>query len=229
LTLEELDVEFVIRVPQTGKVQRFIADHNEDTFVADYEMARSNPPTGRTTVRRVVVPHRSCEDDHSCLVTNRDATRHVAQPLAEAYRRRWVIETSYRKVTEFLPKTSFPTFSLRLFYFLFAVALYNLWVLTNLLLTPDRAVRLQSAADSGVTVRVSTPRGTGKTARTSLVNGSWPADSDRLLHSEELTLSSAENRALLRQLSRSNQQLLFKGRTRSMTFNVGIFHGVTAV
>jgi hypothetical protein len=27
-----------------------------------------------------------------------------------------------------------------LFYFLFAVALYNLWVLTNLLLTPDRAV-----------------------------------------------------------------------------------------
>jgi IS4 transposase len=27
-----------------------------------------------------------------------------------------------------------------LFYFLFAVALYNLWVLTNLLLTADRAV-----------------------------------------------------------------------------------------
>jgi len=140
LTLKELDVEFVMRASQTRKVQRFIADHDEETFVTDYEMVRSNPPTGRTTVRLVVVPHRSREDDHFCLVTNRDVTRDVAQPLAEAYRRRWGIETSYRKVTEFLPKTSSPTFSVRLFYFLFAVALYNLWVLTNLLLTPDRAV-----------------------------------------------------------------------------------------
>jgi len=140
LALEELDVEFVMRAPQTRKVQQFIADHDDDTFVAEYEMARSNPPTGRTTVRLVVVPHRSREDDHFCLVTNREVTRDLAQPLAEAYRRRWGIETSYRKVTEFLPKTSSPTFSVRLFYFLFAVALYNLWVLTNLLLTPDRAV-----------------------------------------------------------------------------------------
>lgn len=140
LTLEELVIEFVMRAPQTRKIQRFIADHDEDTFVVDYEMARSNPPTGRTTVRLVVVPHRSREDDHFCLVTNRDITHDVAHPLAEAYRRRWGIETSYRNVTEFLPKTSSPTLSVRLFYFLFAVALYNLWVLTNRLLRPDRAV-----------------------------------------------------------------------------------------
>ena len=73
-------------------------------------------------------------------MTNREVTSDFAQPLAEAYRRRWGIETSNRKVTEFLPKTSSPTYSVRLFYFLFAVALYNLWVLTNLLFTPDRAV-----------------------------------------------------------------------------------------
>lgn len=107
-TLEELGVEFVIRASRTRKVQRFIADHDEDTFVTDYEMARSNPPTGRTAVRLVVVPHRSREDDHFCLVTNREVTSDVAQPPAEAYRRRWGIEI------------------------LFAVALYNLWVLTSL-------------------------------------------------------------------------------------------------
>jgi len=94
LALEELGVEFVMRVPQTRKVQRFIADHDDDTFIAEYEMARSNPPMGRTTVR-LVVPHRSREDDQFCLVTNREVTRDVAQPLAEAYRRRWEIETSY--------------------------------------------------------------------------------------------------------------------------------------
>jgi len=140
LTLQELDVEFVIRATQTRKVQRCIAEHDEDTFVTEYEMARSNPPTGRTKVRLVVVPHQSREDDHFCLVTNREVTSDFAQPLAEAYRRRWGIETSYRKITEFLPKTSSPTFSVRLFYFLLAVALYNLWVLTNLLLTASRAV-----------------------------------------------------------------------------------------
>jgi len=51
-------------------------------------MARSNPPTGRTAVRLVVVPHRSREEDHFCLVTNRDVTSDVTQPLAETYRRR---------------------------------------------------------------------------------------------------------------------------------------------
>ena len=62
-----------------------------------------------------------------------------AEPMAQAYRRRWGIETSYRKVREFLPKTTSPTFSVRLFYFLFAVALYNLWILVNLLLTQPHA------------------------------------------------------------------------------------------
>ncbi|WP_254532911.1 transposase [Natrinema gelatinilyticum] len=140
LTLEDLDVEFLMRAPQTRKVQQFIDDHDGDTFIAEYEMARSNPPTGRTIVRLVVVPHRTRDDDHFCLVTNRDldvgTDVEIARPLAEAYRRRWGIETSYRKITEFLPRT----FSVRLFYFLFAVALYNLWVLTNLLVTPRRAV-----------------------------------------------------------------------------------------
>jgi len=139
-TLEEIDVEFVVRATQTRKIQRFIREAESDTFVTEYESVRKNPPTGRTTVQLVVVPHRSREDDHFCVVTNREVTRDLAQPLAQAYRRRWGIETSYRKVAEFLPKTSSPTFSVRLFYFLLAVSLYNLWVLVNLLLTVDRTV-----------------------------------------------------------------------------------------
>jgi hypothetical protein len=46
LALEELGVEFVMRAPQTRKVQRFIADHDEDTFVAEYEMTRSEHSDG---------------------------------------------------------------------------------------------------------------------------------------------------------------------------------------
>ncbi|MFB6253340.1 MAG: transposase [Halobacteriaceae archaeon] len=137
-TLADLDVEFVMRAPQTRKIQQCIADHDEVPFVTAYEMARSNPPTGRTTVTLVVVPHRTRVDDYLCLVTNRAVTPATALPLAAAYRRRWGIETSYRKVTEFLPKTTSPTFSVRLFYVLFAIALYNCWVLANHLLTANR-------------------------------------------------------------------------------------------
>lgn len=140
---DELDVDLVMRAPTNRGVKQRIAEHDEDTFITEYEMKRKRTPTARVTVRLVVVPHRTREDDHFCLVTTRELDTddvEFAEPLAEAYRRRWGIETSYRKVREFLPRTSSPTFSVRLFYFLFAVALYNLWVLVNLLVTPRRAV-----------------------------------------------------------------------------------------
>ncbi len=136
---DELDVDLVMRAPTNRGVQRRIKEHDADTFITEYEMRRSNPPTCRVDVRLVVVPHRTREDDHFCLVTTRELDLigvEFAEALAEAYRRRWGIETSYRKVGEFLPKTTSPTFSVRLFYFLFAVALHNLRVLVNLLLAP---------------------------------------------------------------------------------------------
>jgi hypothetical protein len=137
---DELGVDLVMRAPTNRGVQRRIEEHDTDTFITEYEMRRSNPPTCRVDVRLVVVPHRTREDDHFCLVTTRELDPDAvefAEPLAQAYRRRWGIETSYRKVGEFLPKTTSPTFSVRLFYFLLAVALYNLWVLVNLLLRPQ--------------------------------------------------------------------------------------------
>jgi hypothetical protein len=140
---DELDVDLVMRAPTNRGVKRRIAEHDEDTFITEYEMRRKNPPTCRVSVRLIVVPHRTREDDHFCLVTTRELDTDAvefAEPLAEAYRRRWGIETSYRKITEFLARTTSPTFTVRLFYFLFAVALYNLWVLVNLVVTAPRAV-----------------------------------------------------------------------------------------
>ena len=137
-TLADLGVEFVVRAPKTVGVKRALDAHDEATFVTDYEMVRKNPPTGRVSVTLVVVPHRSRDDDSFCLVTNCDVSVEFAEPLAEAYRRRWGIETSYRKIGEFLPRTSSPTFAVRLFEFLFAVALYNLWILVCLCLVEKR-------------------------------------------------------------------------------------------
>ena len=137
-SLDDLDVEFIVRAPKTEGVKRVLDAHEEKTFVTDYEMVRKRPPTRRMAVTLVVVPHRSRDDDSLCLVTNREVSVEFANPLAEAYRRRWGIETSYRKIGEFLPRTSSPTFGVRLFEFLFAVAMYNLWILVCLCLVEKR-------------------------------------------------------------------------------------------
>jgi len=81
------------------------------------------------------VPHRTNKDEHVWFLTNLDLEPETARAYAAAFRRRWGIETSYRQIGDFLPRTSSPTFSVRLFYFLFAVSLYNLWVLANVLLS----------------------------------------------------------------------------------------------
>jgi hypothetical protein len=47
------------------------------------------------------------------------------------YKRRWGIETSYRKIREFLPKTTSRSWIVRIFYFVLACLIYNAWIVLN--------------------------------------------------------------------------------------------------
>ena len=47
------------------------------------------------------------------------------------FRKKFAIETSYRMINQFLPKTTSKLYSLRKLYFYFAVLLYNIWVFMN--------------------------------------------------------------------------------------------------
>ena len=59
----------------------------------------------------------------------------LAERLFDLYGKRWGIETSYRvKKHSYLPKTTSKDYQIRLFYFMFSVLLYNLWILTDILL-----------------------------------------------------------------------------------------------
>ncbi len=146
--LVDLGVELVMRAPKTPGIKRVLGEHDEERFVTDYELVRKRSPTMRVPVTLVVVPHQSRDDDSLCLITNRARTVDEAVPLANAYRRRWGIETSYRKIGEFLPRTTSPVFAVRLFYFLFAVALYNLWIVVCLLLSEQRRVKTRPAVST---------------------------------------------------------------------------------
>jgi len=54
---------------------------------------------------------------------------HRAKYYIQLYRRRWNIETGYRLQNMFLAKTCSINLSVRLFYFCYAVALHNLWIM----------------------------------------------------------------------------------------------------
>ncbi|WP_254280635.1 transposase [Haloarcula marina] len=91
--LNDLDVEFVIRAPKTRGIKRVLSEHDEETFVTDYEVIRKRVPPMRVPVTLVVVPRLMRDDDSLCLITNREQTVDEVVPLAQAYRRRWGIET----------------------------------------------------------------------------------------------------------------------------------------
>ena len=69
-----------------------------------------------------------------------DSRRLVGTMLKE-YRRRWGIETSFRKVKEVYGTTLSPSPAIRLAYFMVAMVLYNLWQAVNVMLAAGSAQR----------------------------------------------------------------------------------------
>lgn len=59
--------------------------------------------------------------------------RNDAQGWVNRYSRRWGIENSYKTIKDFLAWTTSKDFVVRLFYFGFAVLLYNMWLLVDFL------------------------------------------------------------------------------------------------
>lgn len=123
------ELDYVVRARQFPSMD---TEHPTTQVEHDYVMGGSRPPYDTVTLSRFCVPHREYPDDQQTyFVTNRPVEEETAPMLANAYRRRWGIETSYRLIGDFLAKSRSTVFSVRLFYFLFAVTLYNLWVLCN--------------------------------------------------------------------------------------------------
>ena len=70
------------------------------------------------------------------FATNVEASaRRLVEAVPREYRRRWGIETSFRKVKEVYGMTLSPSPAIRLAYFMVAMVLYNLWQAVNIMLT----------------------------------------------------------------------------------------------
>lgn len=73
------------------------------------------------------------------FITNEDVDDEISLDRRETkgvigrYSRRWGIENSYKTIKDFLAWTTSKEFGVRIFYFGFAVLLYNMWLLVDLL------------------------------------------------------------------------------------------------
>jgi len=82
-------------------------------------------PDEQATVRIVAVKYKK---ELLVFATNTDLK---PKSIRRMFRKRWAIETSYRMINQFLPKTTSKLYSLRKLYFYLAVLLYNIWVFMN--------------------------------------------------------------------------------------------------
>jgi hypothetical protein len=103
--LNDLDVDFLVRAPShAGPDDRTV---DSGAIIDDnYEVRQREPPYLTASVTYVAVPTDDENEEEFSFVTNMEVSEETATAYAVAFRRRWGIETSYRKLTEFLPRTS---------------------------------------------------------------------------------------------------------------------------
>jgi len=114
---------FVMPVKKCDKVKQLMKTAYKDGS-QEYEMSKG------TTYTLVVVKD---EDTKKLLpyATNLDGIQPVV--IHELYTHRFGIETQYRLKNQFLGRTCSKQYSVRYAFFILAVALYNLWILLNIL------------------------------------------------------------------------------------------------
>jgi hypothetical protein len=133
-TLSNLDVNYLIpkRITSTERdaIERMEADGQEVAV----ERASVDVEMGSHSMRFLYVPSTKT-DGTAVFATNLAVGPDEAETFCHRYSRRWQIENEYKSIkNDFLAKTSSKDYRVRLFYFVFAVLLHNIWRLTDFLL-----------------------------------------------------------------------------------------------
>ncbi|WP_423746727.1 transposase [Haladaptatus sp. SPP-AMP-3] len=133
-TLSNLDVNYLIPKRITSSEREALKRMDEDNQEVAVESASVHVEAGSHPMRFLYVPSTSGEET-TVFATNLRVGPEEAEAFCHRYRWRWQIENEYKSIKgDFLAKTSSKDYRVRLFYFVFAVLLYNIWRLTDFLL-----------------------------------------------------------------------------------------------
>jgi hypothetical protein len=115
-------------------IARSPSSSNDDGEEVGVESASIHVETGSHPMCFLYVPATKGKGT-AVFATNLRVGPDEAESFCRRYSRRWQIENEYKSIkSDFLAKTSSKDYQIRLFYFVFAVLLYNIWRLTDLLL-----------------------------------------------------------------------------------------------
>jgi hypothetical protein len=141
--LEDLSLDYVIPSPKNQRVKREIERMQRDIRVMNDYTIYGQTIDGKSlepeSTNLILLPSSKDEDKTVAFTTNKEVSdeialyRHEAEAIVNRYSRRWGIENSYKTIKDFLAWTTSKNFTVRLFYFGFAVLLYNMWLLVDLL------------------------------------------------------------------------------------------------
>jgi|AntDeeMinimDraft_5_1070356.scaffolds.fasta_scaffold04185_2 hypothetical protein len=140
--VEEAGFSYLIRKSSDDRVDRFVDGMDHDVAVKQtHEMDKTIRGESVTVTPTLVgVPSDRKEDATVTFVTNlsvSDATKTArgrTRRVMRRYARRWGIENSYKSIKDFLAWTTSRNTAVRVFYFGFAVILYDMWLLVDLLI-----------------------------------------------------------------------------------------------
>jgi hypothetical protein len=133
-TLSNLNVNYLIPKRVSTSERDVLEQMEEDDQEVAVESASVHVESGSHPMRLLYVPSTSGEGT-AVFATNLRVGPEEAESFCQRYNRRWQIESEYKSIKgDFLAKTSSKDYRVRLFYFVFAVLLYNIWRLTDFLL-----------------------------------------------------------------------------------------------
>ena len=130
---EEMGIKYLMPAIRNRRILK-IAEKYEAPAVIDIKLK----DTAKKYITKTKLVIRKSKDGEKLFffATNLPSLMLYSVNLSRLYKKRWSIETSYRvKKYEFRPGTTSKNYRIRMFYFMFSCLLYNLWVITNAVLS----------------------------------------------------------------------------------------------
>lgn len=144
--MDKHHLRFLFPVIKNKLVKKMINNsHESKNYVHRYKFTKGEKPTASFTIFFMLDPDSQDEQvwkRYLVYGTNLPVTNDNRHVFVEIYRKRWNIETSIRvEKQEFLTQTTSKSYRFRLFIFLVAILLYNLWIVTRIALGETFYVR----------------------------------------------------------------------------------------
>lgn len=120
-------LEFLMPATQNSRIKKVADLMTNSKIIKDYEISE-----GRAKFNLVINVE---NNDKKSFATNIELDESNIPYLFELYDKRWGIETSYRMTNSLRAKTSSKNYTIRLFYYMFSVLVYNFWIFIDALVS----------------------------------------------------------------------------------------------